>query len=151
MSMSGRFTIPNGAVAALEAAAHDEAELVRVAAAHFGTSSLAVTLMTAAGTVRDTRILWVNSAFVRLTGYEASVVVGRSTELLAGHHLDRIHASEVEMLRDHPENARFGIVARKQRPDHGWYNVEEHILPIHGAPSATTHHLLFQREIERTR
>jgi len=153
MTAKNPWTMPADVQAALTTAAataassnleDDDSELLRVAAQHFASSEHAVALMTAAASVEDTRILWVNDAFVRLTGFAVKDVVGQTSKLLAGAKIDPIHVSEVDMLRDHPENARFGIVATKQRPDHSWYNVEEHLIPIRGHANRITHHVLVQ-------
>jgi len=145
--MSDLSTLPQSVVKALEASP-DEASLIATATRELGASEKAIALMTAAPIIDDTRVLWVNPAFVRLTGYEASAVVGQSAKILAGAHRDPIHVNEIDLVRNHPEESRFGIVARKQRPDGSWYDVEEHIVPVHLRAGAVTHHVLVQRALK---
>jgi PAS domain S-box-containing protein len=125
----------------------DERSLVMAATSLFGCSATAIAVCRAGASADDARVVWVNAAFERLSGYTAAQVTGRSAILLAGAHVDRIHLSEVELLRDHPEQMPFGIVVTKQRPDGRWYDVEERLFVIRGMGGEPTHFLLAQTEL----
>jgi PAS domain S-box-containing protein len=110
-------------------------------------SNVAVALTTAASSAEDSTIVWVNAAFVELTGYSMGDAIGHSASLLGGASPDRLHMREVDLLHDHPERMPFGLVVTKQRPDGSWYDVEERIRPIRGPGLRTTHYLISQTEL----
>ena len=144
--MSGTGCLPEGALAELEAVAADEAELVRRVSKLLGRSLLAVTLMTVASHRGQARIVWVNEAFVHLTGYAAFEVIGQPTTLLVGAHVDAIHLSRIEIIGDHSDDDGAGVVAAAHRRfGRHWFTVEEHMHLVHGT-DAVTHQLLVQHE-----
>ena len=135
----------------LLASAVDRQGLLSAAEAVFGTSSVAVALCTDADAAERARVLWVNAAFERLSGYAAARVIGRPATVLAGAHVDPIHMSEIELLRGHPEAAPFGVVTTKQRPDGSWYDVEERLVPVRNHRTGSLHMLLVQTRLTATR
>jgi PAS domain S-box-containing protein len=135
----------------LLASAVDRQGLLSAAEAVFGTSSVAVALCTDADVADRARVLWVNAAFERLSGYAAARVIGRPATVLAGAHVDPIHMSEIELLREHPDAAPFGVVTTKQRPDGSWYDVEERLISVRNHRSGSLHVLLVQTRLTAAR
>ncbi|CAN5925078.1 hypothetical protein BH11MYX4_BH11MYX4_20280 [soil metagenome] len=65
------------------AAGHEPPDaLLAEVAAKWGASEEAVALTTAAGSAQQARVVWVNAAFLALTGYTESQIIGASTVML---------------------------------------------------------------------
>jgi PAS domain S-box-containing protein len=91
------------------------------------------------------RIVFVNRAHERLTGYRADQLVGHSSMLLAGARPDPAHVAHITRAdRRHT----FATTTRKHRPDGTSYEVREHLIPIENE-GRVTHVLLLQRALGR--
>lgn len=121
--------------------------LVAPVIAKWSSSPEAVALTTAAASAQQARVVWVNAAFLSLTGYSESQIIGASTVMLQGAHPTPIGLGEIELLHDHPENMPFGIISTKERPNHTHYTTTERIEPLHDSTGALTHYLVIQKKL----
>jgi PAS domain S-box-containing protein len=91
------------------------------------------------------RIVYVNNAFERQTGYTAEEVIGRSPRLLQGPATQR---SELDRIRqalesDHPVRAQLTNYRKNGEP----FQVEIDVVPVIGPEARTTHYVAVQRDI----
>ncbi len=97
----------------------------------------------------DPRIVYVNPAFTRMTGYEAEEVLGRNPKLLQGPRTDR---TVLDQLKSDLKNGRIfrgeGVNYRKDGKE---FINEWHIEPIKAEDGHVTHYLAIQRDISERR
>ena len=91
-------------------------------------------------------ILYVNEAFVRMSGYTAEQLVGHSALLLAGAKPDR---TQLNAARAVVERGRMYVARqRKVRPDGTMYEAEVRLELLGGLkPGAAPRIVLTQREV----
>jgi PAS domain S-box-containing protein len=91
------------------------------------------------------RIVYVNEAFERMTGYSAEEVVGRTPRILQGPRSDR---RELDRLRDalqHWEACR--VCVTNYRKNGVPFDVEFEIVPVTNAEGWYTHWVSIQRDV----
>jgi diguanylate cyclase (GGDEF)-like protein/PAS domain S-box-containing protein len=89
-------------------------------------------------------VVYVNSAFCRLTGYEPHELLGKNLRLLQGEDRDQ---PELEALREslrHAEPAR--ALLRNQRKDGAVFVNDMQIYPLKNAEGKATHFIGYHRE-----
>lgn len=89
------------------------------------------------------RILYVNDAFVEMTGYTSEELVGHSAMLLAGR---RPSADALRAAREAPKP--YVAIERKLRRDGTAYDAE---VRLEALPGGHGHVVLLQRELEPVR
>lgn len=95
-------------------------------------------------------ILFVNPAFIKMTGYTAAEVIGKNPRLLQGPNTDRA------VLRRLRENLTQGEVFAGEtinyRKDQKEFNLEWQVAPLRNPQGTITHFMAIQRDItERKR
>ncbi len=103
----------------------------------------AIAVFTAAEMPVDRQIVYVNEAFVRLSGYTAEQLLGRSPFLLAGAHPDFQYLGEIQRVAT---DDTVCAVKRKFRPDGTTYDVQMWLSPLR-CDGAVTHCLLRERDV----
>ena len=91
------------------------------------------------------RIVYVNRAFCRLTGYEPHEVIGRTPRLLQGPRSERDVLAEVREALAAGEP--FSGETTNYRKDGSAYIVEWRIAPLHDGEGHLTHWVSIQRDI----
>jgi PAS domain S-box-containing protein len=91
------------------------------------------------------RILFVNSAFTRMTGYSASEVLGQTPRLLQGPKSDRAVLQRLRETLGRGEN--FSGETVNYRKDGSEFTMEWHVTPLRHAGGKTTHFVSLQRDI----
>ena len=91
------------------------------------------------------RIVFVNPAFTRMTGYPAKEVIGKTPRLLQGPKTDKTVLSRLHqnLLR----GETFECEAINYRKDGQPFTMEWQIAPIRDAGGKTTHYVTIQRDI----
>ena len=91
------------------------------------------------------KIIFVNPAFTRMTGYTAAEVIGKTPRILQGTRSDRTVLKQLRQNLEHGETF-FGetINYRKDRTE---YNLEWQIAPMRDDSGKTTHFVAIQRDI----
>jgi PAS domain S-box-containing protein len=106
-----------------------------------------VVLITEAGPLQEPgpRIVFVNQAFERLTGWHSHEVLGRSPRLLQGPQTDRAELARVgrALAAGEPVRAELENVNREGHA----YWIELAIVPLRDAAGITTHFVAVQRDI----
>jgi PAS domain S-box-containing protein len=95
------------------------------------------------------RIEYANSAFARMTGYEAHEVMGRSPRFLQGPGTEREPLARARASLEAGE--AFQGEALNYRKDGSTYVVEWLITPVHDAGGRITHWISAQRDITERR
>jgi PAS domain S-box-containing protein len=96
------------------------------------------------------RIVFVNPAFTRMTGYASAEVIGRTPRILQGPHTDM--AVPARLRRELERGEVFEGEAINYRKDGSEFTMEWQIAPLRGAGGRVTHYLAIQRDItERKR
>jgi two-component system cell cycle sensor histidine kinase/response regulator CckA len=91
------------------------------------------------------RVVFVNPAFTRMTGYTAEEIVGKTPRILQGARTDKTVLSRLKNdLESGEEFAGETINYRKNGQE---FDLEWQIAPIRNAGGTTTHYLAFQRDI----
>ncbi len=90
-------------------------------------------------------IEYVNDSFIRLTGYEASEVVGRNPSVLRSHHTARDQYERLWTTVLSGCEWRGEIEDRKKNGDTYW--AQETITPLRDAQGEITHYLAIQQDI----
>jgi diguanylate cyclase (GGDEF)-like protein/PAS domain S-box-containing protein len=93
----------------------------------------------------ELRIIYVNDAFLKVTGYRAADVIGRSAELLIGpktdcEELDRIRTA----LKNH-ESAKAELIFHCQDQSYFWADMNT--VPIRNEHGHVTHFVSVMREV----
>ena len=96
------------------------------------------------------RIIFVNPAFTKMTGYTAEEVIGKTPRILQGPRTDK---AVLDRLRQNLERGEvFEGEAINYRKDGTEFDLEWQIAPIRDAGGTITHFLAIQRDItERKR
>ena len=106
-----------------------------------------VVMITEASPLREPgpRMLFVNDAFVRQTGYAREEVIGRSPRLLQGPRTQRAELDRVGAAVSKGEPVRAELI--NYRKDGTEYWVELDIVPIHDRAGQLTHYVAIERDI----
>ncbi|PWG64355.1 sensor domain-containing diguanylate cyclase [Spiribacter halobius] len=107
----------------------------------------AVVITTAELTAPGPRIVYVNAAFQRMSGYAPEEVIGRSPRLLQGPASDTAELMRLRACLEagHRFEGRIVNYRRDGRP----YHVEWSVAPIRDAAGRTTHFISLQRDVTR--
>lgn len=96
------------------------------------------------------RIIFVNDAYTRMTGYSAAEAVGRTPRICQGPDTDR--AVLRRLRRELESGGSFAGETINYRKDGTPFNLEWQIAPIRNAAGKTTHFVAIQRDVtERKR
>jgi PAS domain S-box-containing protein len=106
-------------------------------------------VITAAPAGEGQRILFVNPAFSRMTGFDAAEVIGRSPDLLYGPETDAAVLARMDQaLR---AGRAFHGEALHYRKDRSAFSVEWRVAPIHDAGGDVTHFVSVERDVTERR
>lgn len=122
-------------------------ESLLAAAVHSAYDSI---MITTADATDGFKIVYVNPAFTRITGYSAQEVIGKTPKILQGPRTDKLVLSEMQ------NKLALGEIfygwAINYRKDGGEFINEWHVGPIKNKDGRITHLLAIQRDItERKR
>ena len=97
----------------------------------------------------DPRIVYVNPAFTRITGYEAQEVLGKNPRFLQGPRTDR---GVIDRLKAalHGDQIFYGEAINYRKDGKEFIN-DWHIEPIRGPDGTPTHFLAIQRDVTERR
>ena len=125
-------------------------ERLRLLGAAVEQETSAVVITTAELDLPGPRILFVNPAFTRMTGYSAEEVIGQTPRLLQGPRTDRAVLDELRARLSRGEE--FYGEAVNYRKDGTPYHLGWHVNPIRDGDGRVTHYVSVQRDItERKR
>ena len=93
----------------------------------------------------DRPLVYVNDAFLRLTGYSAEDVLGQNCRLLQGEDTDQLVRLDIRRLLDEGRNASFTI--RNYRKDGTYFLNHISLSPIVDGYGRVTHFLAFQQDV----
>ena len=122
-------------------AGDDRRALLRAA---LGRARDAVIITEAAAPGDGARILYVNDAFTRMTGYEAAEVIGRTPQLLQGPNTDRATLDRLTAALERRQSLRVELI--NYRKDGAEYWVEIDLTPVTDAAGRLTHVIAVERE-----
>lgn len=96
--------------------------------------------------VLDPNIVYVNSAFTKLTGYAPSEAVGRTPKILQGGLTERrvLNRLKLEIQSSHQWKGRTYNYTKSGRP----FLMEWEIVPIHDTSGRLRFYLTVQRRVE---
>ncbi|MEO7008385.1 MAG: PAS domain S-box protein, partial [Caldimonas sp.] len=97
----------------------------------------------------DPKIVFVNDAFVRCTGYARNEVLGRTPRLLQGPRTQRSELDRVAAALRRSEPVRAELINYKK--DGAEYWVEMEIVPVRSAGGESTHFVAVQRNTTERR
>ncbi len=150
--LDGDLTAPTGVVASFAdvTEARRAGEQLRLLGAAVEQETSAVIITTAELDPPGPRILFVNPAFTRMTGYAADEVIGQTPRLLQGPETDRAALDELRARLAAGEEFYGEVV--NYRKDGTPYHLGWHVNPIRDARGRVTHFVSVQRDItERKR
>ncbi len=91
------------------------------------------------------RIVYINEAFSRMTGYPAAEVLGKTPRILQGPGTERARLDEIRTSLEKREPIRVELINYHKDGTEFW--VELNIVPARGGNGAHTHWISIQREI----
>lgn len=91
------------------------------------------------------RIVYVNAAFTRMTGYAASDVLGHTPRLLHGPDTDRAALDQIRVALEQWQPVRVELI--NYRKDGSPFWVEMSIVPVTEVTGRNTHWIAIQRDI----
>ena len=91
------------------------------------------------------RILFVNPAFTKMTGYTAEEAIGQSPRILQGPRTDKTELSRLRKTLERGEAFDGQVV--NYRKDGKEFDLDWQITPIHNGNGKTTHYVAIQRDI----
>ncbi len=95
------------------------------------------------------KVLFVNDAFERITGYTSAEVLGRSPRLLQGKNTDPHVLAEIRQALELQLPIRRQIINYKKDGSEYWMDID--IVPIFGAEGRCTHFAAIERDITEQR
>jgi len=103
-------------------------------------------VVTEAGPLDDgPRIVWVNKAFSRMTGYDRDEIVGETPRILQGPDTSRSVLNKVRSALENERSVHAETV--NYRKDGTPYVVAWHISPVHDENGELTHWVSIQRDV----
>jgi PAS domain S-box-containing protein len=95
------------------------------------------------------RIVYVNEAFTKMTGYESSEVVGRTPRILQGERTDRVQLAGIRHALNRNESIEVEIVNYKKNGEEFWNNFT--LVPVMDKDKRLTHCVSIQRDVTSRR
>ncbi|MCX5963911.1 MAG: EAL domain-containing protein [Cyanobacteria bacterium] len=93
----------------------------------------------------ELRINYVNDAFLKVTGYRAADVIGRSAELLIGPKTDREELDRIRTALKNHESAKAELIFHRQDESYFWADMNT--VPIRNEHGQVTHFVSVMREV----
>jgi PAS domain S-box-containing protein len=90
------------------------------------------------------RILYVNEAFTRITGYEAAEVLGKTPRILQGEKTDRAELQKIRNALDRWESVTVEVINYRKDGSEFWN--EFSLVPVADAQGWYTHWIAVQRD-----
>lgn len=94
---------------------------------------------------KPARIVFVNQAFSRLTGYSSQEVIGRHPSLLEGPLTQKVTLDRIARAMDRWEAVRSELIHYKKNGDIFWVELE--VVPIDESPRGVCHWVTVGRDI----
>ena len=91
------------------------------------------------------RVLYVNDAFTRLTGYTAEEVIGKTPRILQGPKTDRLELNRLKECLRNWESCEITIVNYKKNGEEFWINMS--ISPVADEKGWFTHWISIERDV----
>ena len=91
------------------------------------------------------RVVFVNDAFERITGYTSAEILGRSPRFLQGENTDRHVVAEIRQALELRQPIRRQIINYKKDGTEYWMDID--IVPIFNAADQCTHFAAIERDI----
>ena len=93
----------------------------------------------------ELRINYVNDAFLKVTGYRAADVIGRSAELLIGPKTDLKELDRIRTALKNHESAKAELIFHRQDESYFWADMNT--VPIRNEHGQVTHFVSVMREV----
>jgi PAS domain S-box-containing protein len=120
-------------------------ESLRLLASAVEQSKEAILITDAELNMPGPRIVFVNPAFTRMSGYSGEEAIGKTPRILQGPKSDRAVLDRLRKNLERGEN--FEGESINYRKDGTEFNVEWHITAIRNASGQTTHYVAIERDI----
>ncbi|BAU54333.1 PAS domain S-box protein [Mucilaginibacter gotjawali] len=91
------------------------------------------------------RILYVNEAFTKMTGFTAAEVIGRQTSLLHGAKTNKQQLMRMEQTLKFREICEFTVINYKKNGEKFWINFS--VIPVYDETGKLTHRVEIGRDI----
>uniref|UniRef100_UPI0025D5DDB9 PAS domain-containing protein n=1 Tax=uncultured Mucilaginibacter sp. TaxID=797541 RepID=UPI0025D5DDB9 len=91
------------------------------------------------------RILYVNDAFTKMTGFSAEEVIGKQTSLLHGAKTNKQQLKRMEQTLKYREICEFTVINYKKNGDKYWINFS--VIPVYDETGKLAHYVEIGRDI----
>lgn len=93
----------------------------------------------------DLRIVYINDAFLKVTGHRAADVIGRTAQLLAGPKTDLDELSRIRETMIRHESVKAELILHRRDNTHFWADINT--VPIRNEHGQVTHFVSVMREV----
>ena len=113
------------------------------------TNSTDVVLITEAENIDSAgpKILYVNEAFTKLTGYTGNEIIGKSPKILQGDRTDRAELDRLKVALQNQESCEIEVINYKKNGETYWVNLS--VIPLANEKGNITHWISIQRDISK--
>jgi len=91
------------------------------------------------------KIIYVNEAFTKMTGYKASEIIGKTTKILHGPNTDQDELKKLSKAIEKWESCEITIVNYKKNGEEFWNNFK--VSPVADEKGTYTHWIAVQRDV----
>lgn len=91
------------------------------------------------------KIIYVNEAFTKMTGYKASEIVGKTTKVLYGPNTDHEELKKLSKAIEKWESCEITIINYKKNGEEFWNNFK--VSPVNDEKGNHTHWIVIQRDV----
>ncbi len=93
----------------------------------------------------DLRIVYINDAFLKVTGHRAADVIGRTAQVLVGEQTDLDELDRIRGALGRHESVKAELIFHRQ--DHSYFWADMNTVPIRNEHGQVTHFVSVMREV----
>jgi len=115
------------------------------------TNATDAVLIMEAGTLKEggQKIIYVNEAFTKMTGYTKEEVIGKTSDFLQGAKTNKDELEKLEKSMAKGEACEIEIIKYNKKGDEFW--VQKAVAPVENAEGVITHFIAIERDVTERR
>ena len=93
----------------------------------------------------DLRVVYINDAFLKVTGYRAADVIGRTAQVLVGARTDQDELQRMRVALSNHDSVKAELILHRRDGSHFWADINT--VPIRNEHGQVTHFVSVMREV----